>query len=46
MLFRSMGFPVNVSQGISTFIVLFLVGKPLLGKLDRILIKYGMEERL
>ena len=41
-----MGFPVNVSQGISTFIVLFLVGKPLLGKLDRILIKYGMEERL
>ena len=41
-----MGFPVNVSQGISTFIVLFLLGKPLLGKLDRILIKYGMEERL
>ena len=41
-----MGFTVNISQSISTFIVLFLLGKPLLGKLDRILIKYGMEERL
>ena len=41
-----MGFAVNVSQGISTFLVLFLLGKPLLGKLDRIQIKYGMEERL
>lgn len=41
-----MGFTVNVSQGISTFIVLFLLGKPLLGKLDRIKRKYGMEERL
>lgn len=40
------GFAVNVSQGISTFIVLFLLGKPLLGKLDRIKRKYGMEERL
>ena len=40
------GFAVNISQGISTFLVLFLLGKPLLGKLDRILIKYGMEERL
>ena len=41
-----MGFAVNVSQGISTFIVLFLLGKPLLGKLDRIRMKYGMEESL
>lgn len=41
-----MGFAVNVSQGISTFIVIFLLGKPLLGKLDRIKLKYGMEERL
>ena len=39
-----MGFTVNISQGISTFIVLFLLGKPLLGKLDRIMIKYGMED--
>ena len=40
------GFAVNISQGISTFLVLFLVGKPLLGKLDRIRTKYGMEETL
>lgn len=39
-----MGFTVNISQGISTFIVLFLLGKPLLGKLDRIKTKYGMED--
>ena len=39
-----MGFAVNVSQGISTFLVLFLLGKPLLGKLDRIKTKYGMED--
>lgn len=38
------GFAVNISQGISTFIVLLLLGKPLLGKLDRIQKKYGMEE--
>ena len=38
------GFAVNISQGISTFIVLFLLGMPLLGKLDRIQTKYGMEE--
>lgn len=38
------GFAVNISQGISTFLVLFLLGKPLLGKLDRIKTKYGMEE--
>ena len=41
-----MGVSVNVSQGISTFIVLFLLGKPLLGKLDRIRQKYGMEEQV
>lgn len=38
------GFPVNVSQGLSTFAVLFLLGKPLLEKLDRIKMKYGMLE--
>lgn len=38
------GFAVNISQGISTFFVVFLLGKPLLGKLDRIQRKYGMEE--
>ncbi len=40
----AMGIPINLSQSISTFIVLFLLGKPLLGKLDRIMVKYGMEE--
>jgi len=38
------GFPVNVSQGLSTFAVMFLLGKPLLEKLDRIQVKYGMME--
>lgn len=36
------GFAVNISQGICTFLVLFLVGKPMLEKLDRIKVKYGM----
>lgn len=38
------GLPVNISQGLSTFAVLFLLGKPLLEKLDRIKVKYGMME--
>ena len=38
------GFPVNVSQGLSTFTVMFLLGKPLLEKLERIQVKYGMME--
>ena len=38
------GFAVNVSQGISTFLVLSLLGMPLLEKLDRIKVKYGMME--
>ena len=38
------GFTVNISQGISTFLVMFLLGKPLLEKLDRIKVKYGMME--
>lgn len=38
------GFAVNLSQGISTFTVMFLLGKPMLEKLDRIKIKYGMIE--
>lgn len=40
----TMGFTVNVAQGICTFLVLSLLGKPLLGKLDRIMVKYGMVE--
>lgn len=38
------GFPVNVSQSLCTFAVMFLLGRPLLEKLDRIKIKYGMME--
>lgn len=38
------GFPVNVSQGLSTFAVLLLLGKPLLEKLERMKEKYGMME--
>lgn len=38
------GFPVNVSQGLCTFAVLLLLGRPLLDKLDRIKLKYGMME--
>ena len=38
------GVPVNIGQGISTFLVLFLLGNPMLEKLDRIKVKYGMME--
>lgn len=38
------GFPVNVSQGVCTFLVMLLFGKPLLEQLDRIKVKYGMME--
>lgn len=38
------GFPVNLSQGISTFLVMLLFGRPLLEKLDRVKLQYGMGE--
>ncbi|MBE6820487.1 MAG: ECF transporter S component [Ruminococcaceae bacterium] len=38
------GFPVNVSQGISTAIMMLVFGKPLLEKLDRVKQKYGMPD--
>ena len=38
------GLPVNVSQGVCTAIVMFLFGRPILEKLDRVKIKYGMME--
>lgn len=38
------GFPVNTSQGICTVLVMLLFGKPLLEKIDRIQVKYGMME--
>ncbi len=38
------GFPVNVSQGICTALMMFIFGKPLIEKLDRVKQKYGMLE--
>ena len=38
------GFPVNVSQGICTALMMLVFGKPLLEKLDRVKQKYGMLE--
>ena len=38
------GFYVNVSQAICTALIMFLFGKALLEKLDRIKMKYGMME--
>jgi len=38
------GFPVNLSQGVCTLLVMLLLGRPLLDKLDRIKVKYGMLE--
>jgi len=38
------GFPVNVSQGLCTAIMMFVFGKLLLEKIDRVKIKYGMLE--
>lgn len=42
--FLASGLTVNVSQGVCTFLTLVLFGKPLLEKLDRIKLKYGMLE--
>lgn len=38
------GLPVNLSQGLCTFLVLFFFGIPLLEKLDRVKLQYGMLE--
>jgi len=42
-VFRS-GLPVNLMQGLCTFIVMLLFGKPVLEKLDRVKLRYGMLE--
>ncbi|MGM9548983.1 MAG: ECF transporter S component [Faecousia sp.] len=42
MAFYVSGFAVNVSQATATGIVLFLLGRPLLEKLNRIKTKYGI----
>lgn len=38
------GFPVNLSQGVCTFLTMLLFGRPLLEKLDRVKLQYGMTE--
>ena len=38
------GFPVNISQGISTALTMLLFGEPLLEKLDRVKQKFGVGE--
>lgn len=38
------GFPVNVMQAICTVLIMLLFGRPLLDKLDRVKLKYGMTE--
>lgn len=38
------GFPYNVTHGLSTMVTLYLVGEPMLGKLDRVRRKYGTAE--
>lgn len=38
------GLPVNISQGIATFLMLRFLGEPMLEKLDRVKVRYGMME--
>ena len=38
------GFPVNLSQGVCTFLTILLFGNALLEKLDRVKVQYGMTE--
>ena len=38
------GLPVNISQAACTVLIMLLFGRPLLDKLDRIKVKYGMME--
>ena len=42
MAFYVSGFAVNVTQAITTAVLLLLLGRPLLEKLDRIKTKYGI----
>ena len=44
LLTYTAGFSVNISQAVCTVLVMLLFGRPLLDKLDRIQVKYGMME--
>lgn len=39
------GLPMDLIQGIATFLFLWYAGEPMLEKLDRIKVKYGLVER-
>ena len=39
------GLPVNISQGVAVFLCVLLLTKPLMSKLNRIKVKYGMIEQ-
>ena len=38
------GVPVNLTRAIATAILMFLIANPLLDKLERVKVKYGMGE--
>ena len=38
------GFPINLGQAVCTFLTMFLLGNPLLEKLDRVKLKFGITE--
>ncbi len=38
------GLPVNITHGLGTAVTLLLFSRPLLGKLNRLQVKYGMME--
>lgn len=38
------GLPMNISQAVATFLVIRFLGEPLLEKLDRVKLRYGMME--
>lgn len=44
MALYAAGLPVNISQAIATFLVIRFLGEPLLEKLDRVKVQYGMTE--
>lgn len=44
LLIYSQGVPVNITHGIGCGLTLFLVAKPMLAKLDRLRLKYGIME--
>ena len=44
LTYYATGLPVDLVQAASTFLFLFLAAEPMLEKLDRIKVKYGLVE--